>query len=115
VAAAVQDGVGGQDVSAVAAGIALPGQPGDAVAQVVSCSLLEVLPLTEWLDQRFRWSDVEPPVGIERMTFSLRGGTTPPHLLSTSGFSNKPARSKCEIPHEYPRLHATSDATHVAT
>jgi len=57
---------------------------------------------------------VEPPVGIEPTTFSLRGGTSASHLLSTSGSGNTVARSGREIPHEYPPFCATSDATQVA-
>jgi len=55
--------------------------------------------------------EVEPPVRIEQATFSLRGGTTASHLLSTSGFSNTAAPSEREIPHAYPPFGATSDAT----
>ncbi|TCN34659.1 hypothetical protein EV644_11921 [Kribbella orskensis] len=58
-----------------------------------------------------RWSR---PVGIEPTTFSLRGGPTSSHLLSTSGFSNMAARSGCQIPHAYPPLRAMTDATQVA-
>jgi hypothetical protein len=54
---------------------------------------------------------VEPPVGIEPTTFSLRGGTTPSHGLSTTGFGNTAARSVREIPHEYPSFRATGYAT----
>src|SRR4051812_49997832 len=47
------------------------------------------------------------------VTFSLRGGTTPPHLLSTSAFSNTADRSEREIPHTYPSFGATSHAMHL--
>jgi hypothetical protein len=54
---------------------------------------------------------VDPPVGIEPTTFSLRGGTTASPRLSTSGFGNTTARTAREIPHEYPSFRATVDAT----
>jgi hypothetical protein len=54
---------------------------------------------------------VEPPVGIEPTTFSLRGGTTPSHRPSTTGFGNTVARSASEISHAYPSFRATGNAT----
>ena len=56
---------------------------------------------------------MEPPVGIEPTTFSLRAGTTASHLLSTSASSNTAAPSKREIPHTYPSFGATSHAMHL--
>jgi len=54
---------------------------------------------------------VEPTVGIEPTTFSLRGGTTPSHPLSTTGFGNTAAGTVREIPHKYPSFRATGYAT----
>jgi hypothetical protein len=44
-------------------------------------------------------------------TFSLRGGPTASHPLSTSGSDHAAARTSSEFPHEYPTFHATSSAT----
>ena len=46
--------------------------------------------------------EVEPPVGIEPTTFSLRVGPTPSHPLSTSVFVHAAAPTAREIPHRYP-------------
>jgi hypothetical protein len=54
---------------------------------------------------------VEPPVGIEPTTFSLRGGPTASHPLSASVFVHADSRTARETPHRYPRFRATSDAT----
>jgi hypothetical protein len=54
---------------------------------------------------------VEPPVGIEPTTFSLRGRPTASHSLSTGVFANTGVRIEREIPHQYPQFRATDDAT----
>src|SRR3982751_4817241 len=54
---------------------------------------------------------VEPPVGIEPTTFSLRGGSSSSHRLTTSDSGNTAARSVREIPHEHPVFRAMDDAT----
>src|SRR4051812_30652325 len=46
------------------------------------------IPGREW---PVTWGLVEPPVGIEPTTFSLRGGTTASHLLSSSALSDTAA------------------------
>jgi hypothetical protein len=52
-------------------------------------------------------------VGIEPPTFSLRGGTTPSHRLSTTSFGNTASRNVREIPHKYQSFRATGNATAV--
>lgn len=50
-------------------------------------------------------------IGDRFTTFSLRGGPTASHTLSTCHFGNTAAPSEREIPHAYPPFRATVDAT----
>ena len=57
---------------------------------------------------------VEPPVGIEPTTFSLRGGPSASHSPSSSAPSNTNARTTLEFHHEFPGFRTTSCTTAAA-
>jgi len=54
---------------------------------------------------------VEPPVGIEPTTFSLRGGTTTPHLARTSNFAIILFAPRPHSPHELTPRRTTARTT----
>jgi hypothetical protein len=62
-------------------------------------------------DQRPEGVRVEPPLGIEPRTFSLRGGTTASHPLSTGLYSRRSRLMPREICHRHLAFHATTHAT----
>jgi hypothetical protein len=60
---------------------------------------------------RHTWS---PPVGIEPTTFSLRGGTTTRHLVSTSNFALAVFAPRPDVPHGLTLLRTTNRTTNAS-